>query len=275
MDIRAMIESVVQEVVQSMKHEKENENFGKVLFVFCDSSAHEPFADQFIKLKNSKIGYDILFLDGETSSWLGMQRVESTGSERVIATDEYSPAAIELAKDYDGIIIPEIDLDNAARVAAGLKGTIKAEIIFSAIMLQKFVLVGGDSPGIKRSDRRCLNTLSLPAPYQKRFYSYIEQMTELGIEFFPQMDLSEAVIQKFTKKMEDVQSTCESDLRENDHALENKAIFKKKLLTHDWIESQAHFPNNSIYLSKGVIISPLAKDLLKEKKLTVRFIEKG
>jgi hypothetical protein len=275
-DIRTMIESVVLEVIQSMRVEKEKEKLGKVLFVFCDSSAHEPFSDQLIKLKNANIAFDLLFLDGETSSWLGMQRVESSGSDRIIAADEYSPAAIELPKEYDGIIIPEIDLDNAARVAAGLKGTIKAEVIFSAIMLKKFILLGADTPGIKRSDRRCLKTLELPAPYRKRFVEYVKQMTELGIEFKPQMDLADTIIQKFSLKHAEKQAAIkEFPGYPSVSSSENHLTFKKKLLTPDWILAQAHFPNDIIYLPKGVIISPLAKDMLKEKKLTVSYIGKG
>ncbi|WP_313958700.1 hypothetical protein [Bacillus sp. X1(2014)] len=275
-EIRTMIESVVLEVIQSMKVEKEREKLAKVLFIFCDSSAHEPFSDQLIKLKNANIAYDLLFLDGETSSWLGMQKVESSGSTRIIASDEFSPAAIELPKEYDGIIIPEIDLDNAARVAAGLKGTIKAETIFSAIMLQKFILVGADTSGIKRSDRRCLKVLELPAPYRKRFGEYVKQMTDLGIEFKPQMDLADTIIRKFSNKLAEKQEQVKG-LSGNPSvsSSENQLTFIKKLLTPDWILAQSHFPKDTIYLPKGAIISPLAKDLLKEKKLTVSYIGKG
>ncbi len=272
-DIRAMVESVVHEVIQSMKTEREKELNGKVLFIFCDSSANEPFADQFIKLKNAKIGYDLLFLDGETSSWLGMQRVESSGSERIIAADEYSPAAIELSKDYDGIIIPEIDLDNAARVSIGMKGTIKAEVIFSALMLKKFILVGADTPGIKRSDRRCLKELTLPAPYRERFESYKKQMNELGIDFKPQMELADSIIQKIGKKIENKKTEMTSS-KNNSITENNQLAFDKKLLTTDWIQAQSLIPNNTIVLPKGVIISPLAKDLLKQRKIMVKWIER-
>lgn len=276
-DIRSMVESVVHEVIQTMKLEKEKEKVGKVLFIFCDSSAHEPFADQFIQLKNADIGYDLLFLDGETSSWLGMQRVESTGSERIIAADEHSPAAIELAKDYDGIIIPEIDLDNAARVAYGLKGTIKSEVIFSALILGKFILIGADTPGIKRADRRTLKTLSLPSPFKKRFEEYVKFMTGLGIEFKAQLGLADSIVQKFHHKVEKkkvLEASTVVGSEDNQANVNGNVIFNKKLLTPEWIHAQPHFPNSTVYLQKGVIISPLAKDLLKEKKLIVKFFKK-
>ncbi|SIS04723.1 hypothetical protein SAMN05878482_110118 [Peribacillus simplex] len=268
-----MVESVVREVLQSIQVQKEKENNGKVLFVFCDSSAHEPFTDQFIKLKNANIAFDTLFLDGETSSWIGMQQVESSGATKVIAADEYAPSAMEIPKGYDGIIIPEIDLDNAARVATGLKGSIKSEIIFSASMLQKFILVGEDVPGIKRSDRSCLKAISLPTPYRKRFDEYIKQMSELGITFLPQKDLADVIINKLCKELEVNGQNKQEPLEEN-HSKGDHLSYTKKLLTTDWFESKSYSPNDTIYLQKGTIISPLAKDLIKANKLNVLFVKK-
>ncbi|MGG3555827.1 hypothetical protein ABES23_03890 [Peribacillus frigoritolerans] len=267
-----MVESVVREVIQSIKAQREKENNGKVLFVFCDSSAHELFTDQFIKLKNANIAFDTLFLDGETSSWIGLQQVESSGASNVIAADEYAPSAMELPKGYDGIIIPEIDLDNAARVATGLKGSIKSEIIFSASLLQKFILVGEDVPGIKRSDRRCLKAISLPVPYRKLFDEYVKQMNELGISFSPQKDLADVIIKKLCKGL-GVNGQNKQDYLEN-HSKDNRLSYTKKLLTADWFESKSYRPNDTIYLPKGTIISPLAKDLLKANKLNVLFVKK-
>lgn len=255
MDIRQMIESITREILQSMKADNQQAQKPKWLYIFCDSTAHEPFADQFIALQNQGICHDILFLDGETSSWLGMHRIECGGAGKVIATDEYAPAPLELPKEYDGIIIPEIDLDNASRVAAGLKGTVKAEIIFSALVLGKPVLVGEDVPGIKRADRRCLKTLSLPIPYQKLFLRHVSEMKELGVDFYPQKGLADAAIRKSKAKRQ----------------AESHEPVTAKLLTADWVKTQTDFPDRALVLRQGTIVSPLAMDLLKEKGIAVHY----
>ncbi|WP_240374218.1 hypothetical protein [Bacillus piscicola] len=276
MDVRSIVESVVREVLQEQVSKKrvaiKQEPVGKVLFVFCDSSAHESFTDQFIELKNVNIAYDILFLDGETASWLGNQHVEASGANRVIATDMNAPAAMEVPKDYDGIIIPEIDLDNAARVAAGMKGTIKSEIIFSAILLEKFILIGDDNPGIKRADRRCLKTLSLPKPYRALFDQYIETMRDLGVHFRPPQEFVSFIKEAFPSEAED---NSENE-PEQEEARQNTALpIKKKFLTAEWIENNMPFPNNKLTLPKGVIVSPLAQDILKENQVTLHYTDKG
>lgn len=264
-----MIESVTREILLEMKEERERQNRPKVLFIFCDSTAHEPFIDQLIELNNHGINHDILFLDGETSAWLGMHRIECGGAGKIIALDEYAPAPLEVPKEYAGIVIPEIDLDNAARVVSGMKGTIKAEIIFSALVLQKFVLVGEDIPGIKRSDRRTLKAPTLPLPYQKLFQRQVGEMKELGVEFQPEKELARAVIQKLAAANQAEQS-AESEL-----ASEESSQFKGKLLTADWVKSQTGFPDKTVLLKRGVIVSPLAQDLLRERGIRIQFTGKG
>lgn len=273
-EIREMIESIVREVVGEMNSEKKEKN-GKVLFVFCDSTAHESFKDHFIELDNAKIGYDSLFLDGETSSWLGMNQVESFGSGKIIASDSNSPAPIELPKEYDGVVIPEIDLDNAGRVVSGLKGSVKSEIIFSALVLNKFVLIGDDSPGIKRADRRCLNTLELTKAYKRLFKSYVRQMKDMGLEFVPMRDLAQIVGQKLlvNSRLPEVADDDRRLSTNQESKNENSIVFQKRLLTANWISSQGNLRNETIFLSKNAIISPLAKDLMKERNLTVKRID--
>ncbi|RNB79139.1 hypothetical protein EDM59_28240 [Brevibacillus nitrificans] len=259
MDVRQMIESITREILQSMSTPQEKKP--KWLFIFCDSTAHEAFTDQFIALQNHGICHDILFLDGETSSWLGMHRIECAGAGKIIATDEYAPAPLELPKEYDGIVIPEIDLDNAARVVAGLKGSIKAEVIFSALVLGKPVLVGEDVPGIKRSDRRCLKALSLPGPYQKLFQRHVNDMKELGIEFAAQKGLADAIIRK-----------NRVSLPNHEPGSGGQQPVTAKLLTADWVKAQSEFTEDKLVLRQGAIVSPLAMDLLKEKGVAVRYV---
>ncbi|WP_249864375.1 hypothetical protein [Paenibacillus konkukensis] len=192
-EMKQWLEATIRELVISMQAEAVKRP--KVLYIFCDSTAHEAFTDHFITLANHNVCFDMLFLDGETSSWLGLHKIECGGPGKIIAADEYAPAPIELPLDYDGIVIPEIDLDNAARAAAGLKGTVKAEILFAALTLEKLVLIGDDAPGLKRADRRTLRTLALPKGYADVFGRYKEDLRRLGARFAPQKQLAEHVVE--------------------------------------------------------------------------------
>jgi len=290
MELRQMVRDIARELLQQMELEKARKP--KILFVFCDSTAHEPFQDQFIELRNAGIGYDMLFLDGETSAWINMHRVESTGSTRVIAADEYAPAPIELPKEYEGVVVPEIDLDNASRVVTGMKGTVKAEIIFAALVLGKFVIVGEDVPGIKRSDRRTLQVTGLPAPYRKVFRRQQEQMRALGIELAPQKELASRILKRLGEKRPAGPASAEStgkgasaasapdggvsrlDPAAEAHAKDGEPlVIPDKLITASWVRSRSDFPGGRIIVRKDAIISPLARDLLKAMGVAVRRAE--
>ncbi|WP_240795355.1 hypothetical protein [Aquibacillus halophilus] len=261
-----MVETIVKELIKSEDQVRK----AKLLYIFCDSTAHESFLDHFIELQNEGISYDMLFLDGDTSSWLGLHKVESTGSNRVIAADEYAPAPIELPREYDGVIIPEIDVDNAARIAKGLKGSVKSEIVFFAMLLNKFVIVGDDGSGIKRSDRLGLKTLTLPSGYKKLFLSLKEEMSELGIEFCRITDLTNTVVTK-VKGLAQLESTTSSNpsVQVPDYGT---------LITANDVPSildSGHKKGSSLHLSKRTKVSPLAKDLFREKGIELHYGNEG
>jgi hypothetical protein len=238
------LQNLVERITRNLLKEWEIKR-KKVLFIFCDSSAHEMFTDQLIHLTNRGIDHDLLFLDGETSAWLGLHQIESTGSKRILAADEYAKAPIELPMDYDAIVVPEIDLDNAARVCNGLKGSVKAEIIISALVLGMPVIIGEESPGIKRSDRRTLKCTHLPEFYQLRFEKYKQELKELGVYFSKQAQLDESI----------------ANLWEGESKTES-AFFSDRVLTTEWLMKH---PLAAITVSSKTIITPLAKDFLKDR----------
>ncbi|OQO98771.1 hypothetical protein IC801_13305 [Geobacillus sp. 44B] len=258
LELKTLVETIVRDLLEKAKTSKKERK--KVLFVFCDSSAHELFTDQFIQLNNKEIDYDFLFLDGETSAWLGLHQIESTGSTKVIAADEFAPAPLELPKEYDAVVIPEIDLDNAARIALGLKGSVKSEIVFSALTLGKPVIIGEDVPGIKRSDRRTLKKLSLPPAYQKLFIQYKEDLKNMGIIFTKQREIYRTILEKL-KGYE----TISSDVNKG-------KSFQGNVVTADWVEYHLK-ENDSLIVDKKVLITPKAKDILNEKKIDVKFVQ--
>ncbi|WP_066321753.1 hypothetical protein [Bacillus sp. FJAT-29814] len=251
--LQLLVERITRELLQVESQQK------KVLFIFCDSTAHEPYRDQLLILANKQIDHDLLFLDGETSAWLGIQQIQSTGAKQVIAADEYAKAPLELPLEYDAIVIPEIDLDNAARVCQGLKGSVKAEIIFSGLVLQKPIIIGEDSPGLKRADRQTLRTLELPLSYQKKFESYKREMADMGIRFSKQACLHKEIMNLL--------------IGEGDEGHEDPYIFQEKVITAEWLTRNL-LNSKGLLVREGVIITPLAKEYIREKGIKLRVLGK-
>jgi hypothetical protein len=268
-EIKQMVESIVRELFDSL--EKQAVKRPKVLYIFYDSTAHEAFTDHFIWLNNHQIDHDILFLDGEASSWLGKRQIECGGRGKTIASDEFAPSPLEVPLEYEGIVIPEIDLDNAARAALGMKGTIISEIIFSTLVQNKFVLIGDDIPGLKRADRRTLKTLTLPKPYVNLFDYYKLELQMYGVEFGPLKQLAEMVVSKLgsgsgTKVVEAANSV----------KTDERIVYEGRLISADWVTRES---KNKVFrtlmIGKRTIISSLAKDMLKEKGITIEYAVEG
>ncbi|WP_409346855.1 hypothetical protein [Paenibacillus sp. MBLB4367] len=262
-DKKQMIESIVREVLRDIAAETSKPQ-PKVLYVLCDSTAQEAFTDHFILLSNHGVCCDLLFLDGETSAWLGMHKLECGGAGKVIAADEYAPLPLEVPKAYDGIVIPEIDLDNAARVVLGMKGTVKAEIIFAALVLGKFVLVGEDAPGMKRADRRTLQTLRLPEQHRNLFGYYQKELQDYGVVLAPQSKLAELAVLKCGER---------TKAGSNEHTgagVEDVLRFEGRLLGAEWVKGIGKQPGiRRVMVGKRTIVSSLALDMLRDRGIAV------
>ncbi|MBP3962739.1 hypothetical protein [Paenibacillus lignilyticus] len=278
MEIKQLVEAIVRELVGTMQVQ-EAKRSPKVLYIFCDSTAHEAYRDHFILLQKNGIHYDRLFLDGVTSGWLGMHKVESSGLGRTIAVDESAPAPIEIPLDYDGIVIPEIDLGDAGRVALGMKGTVRSEIIFAALVMGKFVVVGDDGSGLSRSDRRTLKELTLPVPYQKLFSYYKSEMHMYGVEFAPAKELAEWVLQRAGRAAVEMNGSISREKVEVAAAESPPActeLFDGKFLSADWVSQQTRNRRiTAILVNRGTIVSPLARDVLREKGIVVQIRDEG
>jgi hypothetical protein len=274
LELRQLVETITKEILQNLPNSRldAGEKSKKVLFVFCDSHAHEAYSDTFIELQQAGISHDALFLDGETSGWLGIGRIECGGACNVIAMDVNAPAPLEVPLQYDAIIIPEIDLDNAARISLGMKGTVKAEIVFSALMLDKPVIIGGEGPGLKRADRQTLKILKMPEPYRRRFTACMEDLEELGIIIQKQTALVAPLIEKWGKERTAKKSVNAAP--SNAASVSGyETIYEGKLLTEQWVKAEIPSAIQILRVSKRTIITPLARDALRQRAVAVEILK--
>lgn len=265
MDVRELVKEIARELLSANVPPAPRP---KVLFLFCDSRAHDAFLDTFILLRNKGVDCDLAFLDGETSAWIGMHKCESTGVQKSIAIDEYAPAPLELPHNYEGIVIPEIDLDNAARIATGMKGSVKSELVFAALLLDKPVWIGKDSVGIKRADRQTLKTLELTPGYAKLFRAHMDALEGLGVRLIDRAELGAEVVRMFGSGDGDAAA-------ESVPAVPAKPSAQRSLITADWVAAHAASLGGTLELDPKTIVSPLARDILKQQGIILQYTGKG
>nr|WP_157317323.1 hypothetical protein [Paenibacillus anseongense] len=270
-----MVEAIVREILNQQAKRP------KVLYLFYDSTAHEAFTDHFIALNIHGIDHDLMFLDGEASCWLGKHKIECAGRGQTIASDEFAPAPIEVPLAYEGIVIPEIDLDSAARAALGMKGTIVSEIIFSTLVQNKFVLIGEDISGLKKADRRTLQTLTLPTPYRNLFDYYKMELQMYGVEFAPSKQLAEKAVSKIRPEIFEALEAPETPVTPESSApaaptsepVSSAIVYEGKLVSAEWVQRELrNRPFRSLQIGRKTIISALAQDMLKDKGIQIEYM---
>ncbi|MBW5444469.1 hypothetical protein GE107_00125 [Cohnella sp. CFH 77786] len=280
MEIKRLAESIAREIVRELIGSGLTATGTappeppKVLYVFADSTAHEAYSDDFITLRNGGIAFDLLFLDGDTSAWLGKHRIESGGPGKVIAVDEFAPAPIEVPLEYDGIVIPEIDLDSMGRASLAIRGTVLSEVIFAALVTGKPVLIGEDASGLKRADRRTLKTLTLPKPYRNLFDYYRHELAMYGARFGPRAQLAEMAVREWGTSAANAEQAAEGAEKPASTLVtaetESELRFEGRLVAAEWVERRLKEKAfTRLTVGHGTILTPLAKDLLREKGITV------
>jgi len=282
MEIKQLIEAIVREMAGQLQASVEPEKTvppPKVLYVFEDGTAHEAYTDHFILLHEHGISHDLMFLDGTVSAWLGKHRIECGGPGKVIAVDEFAPAPLEVPLAYDGIIVPELDLDTIGRAALGIRGTVLSDVLFSALVAGRFVLAGEDSSGLKRADRRTLKKLGLPETMLRLYKEYQRKLAELGAIFGPKADLAKlaAGLCSAASAEKSDRGLAASDRKDGTGGgLATGVVrFEGKFVSADWVERQFKLkqPGGQLTLSRGTLLSPLAKDLLKDRGITVHYAD--
>ncbi|WP_152391634.1 hypothetical protein [Paenibacillus guangzhouensis] len=263
MDLTQTVEQLVHELLRSMA--AADIPSPQVLFILEDSRAADRYLDHFVTLKQAGIGHDLLLLDGETSGWLGTQCIECTGAGKCIAIDEFAPAPVELPQRYAAIAVPELDLDQASRILHGLKGSVISELVHAALLIRKPVFLPLDGSGISRTNRRTLQVTALPPGYDKRYRTMLRELQEVGVQLAPLNQFAEQIIA--TVLPEKTVSSQEQDSLVG-------SVFGGKLLTAaEAGRLLSRRKGGVLSVARGTLISPLARDVLKEHKAELRIVE--
>ena len=263
LDLSHTVEQLVRELLRSMPGA--HKPSPQILYILDDSRAADRYLDHFVRLKQAGIAHDLLLLDGETSGWIGTQCIECTGAGKCIATDEFAPAPIELPQNYAAVVVPELDLDQASRIVYGLKGTVVCELVRAALLTNKPVFIPSDGSGISRADRRTLQVTSLPPGYDKRYRTMLRELQELGVHVVDFNHFTEQIIHVLLPEQ-----AVDSLLVQN----AGSQVYDGRLLTAvEAARLLRQHKGRVITVARGTLISPLARDVLREHKVELRFAD--
>lgn len=267
-DIREIVESVVREIIHSERAIERNHCSNNKLLIIVDERQTLHFYQNILnELNRDGFYYDVLIIDDADN----LMSLSSLNKGKVMSLAELDISIYQLVNNYEVFVLPELQLSDAARIALGLKGTPISELVYSILLKNKKLLIGKDLSGMTQKEKDELQISELPLLYRKQYEQYCNLLEELGSQFISINNLIE-MIKVATENNHCSMSSNQINDKED---IQDGYVFTKKVLTTEWINSQRNINSDKIYVRKSVIISPLAKDVLKEKGITISYLDEG
>lgn len=171
---------------------------------------------------------------------------EIPGIEDVFCEPDPSIYSVDIVQSADAIVIPVLTRNSAAKLALGICDTLVTNIIMHALIAGKPVIAARNSADPEGQDCICIGTPKTSPNLIQIAKDYLKKLESYGVKL---VDVSE-IAYSF---------------------IEDKNI-KQELITYDTINGLSK-DISEIKVKKGSIVTPLAKDLAKERNIKIIIVD--
>lgn len=180
---------------------------------------------------------------------LGMERIkEELGSHIPIVTAQ-SPYPGKLLRDTDILIVPVLTQNTAAKLAYTLSDTMVSTLILQGLMMGKPVIAASNAADPLDSWRAQYTMGNASPGLVQALQHNLQKLAGYGIELVPVDTIAAVSQQRFKPK---------------EKAAVNILATKKTVLDAATIQAAAQNGSKKIVISKGTIVTPLAKDIARD-----------
>jgi len=263
-DIEKIVRSVVKELMTSMNHQQHPpKQKSHLLWIVDDLLTLENYQEQLLILKQKEIAYDVLLIGDQEEQSLTTKTDHLLNGQIYTLTNDKTWDQF-YNKSFKTYVIPEIDLDDSSRIVNGIKSSPLAHIFITLLMQEKEIVTSSQLTGIKQADKQTLQITQLPSYYNRLFKNNLKTLANMGVKFIKPHLIAET--------LGNVSKTAKSTPKVTEGSA-NEMTFTHKLLTAEWVESQDYLADQTLHVKKRTIISPLALDVMKEKNVTISYID--
>lgn len=260
-ELKPIIDAIISEVMKKIQYPLEGQTKTKENLFLVFTGGTESLDTVLSSLKALKAQYNFLALfTPAAEKAFGKERVrQEIEFEEVSEDDLYH----SLAKT-DTIIFPTLTQNTAAKAVVGIRDSLASEALACGLLLNKHVVAVSDSIPIR----------SMPAAYARMVGEILKRLEQLGVDLCKADELlnkvptsSKALVQNGyvqTKPVEQPEAV-EKDSSQKAFVLEDG------LLTAETIYQAAIEGYDSIHLPSKVIVTPMAKDIAKEKNISLEW----
>ena len=258
-ELKHIIDAVTREVLKrldgEMKVQEENrenpKHKDKLILVFTGGT--ENLDGVLAGLKRFSRDYALLAaFTPAAEKVIGRERVRETIEFEELPADKLHYAIYE-AK---AIIFPTLTQNTAAKAAVGIRDSVATEAMACGLLLKKEVIAVTDS----------INTLAMPPAYGRMVNEILRRIEQLGVKLCKAKELTYLLAH-------DRKASGES---ESPIAADGKTLViqERAPVTADVILQAAQAGYGSIALIPNTIVTPMARDIAKDKNIIIEWAVK-
>ncbi|HGE73056.1 TPA: hypothetical protein ENX78_19635 [Candidatus Poribacteria bacterium] len=248
--VEAEVKKALMEMRSDQKTETSSSDNRHILALFTGgySKLDEAIA-QIEKLIKSSYSVDVVMSQSAVNV-IGRDKIESiSGIGELVCEPAPSFSSLKAVQKSDIIIVPILTRNSSAKIALGITDTLVTNIIMQAIISGKPVIAGRNSADPDLNDCPCIATSNTPQPLILLAKNYLKTLESYGIKLVDVSEIANLIISGSNKN----------------------EILDQKLITQETI-SKLPQGINKINVPKGTIITPMAKDIAKERGIEIVFV---
>lgn len=249
-----IVETEVKKALMEMKSDQKSEISSSqnphILALFTGGYAKlDEAINQIEKLIKSSYTVDVV-MSRSAVNVIGKDKIEGiSGIGELICEPAESFSSLKAVQKSDVIIVPVLTRNSSAKIALGITDTLVTNIIMQAIISGKPVIAGRNSADPDLNDCPCIATPNTPQPLILLAKNYLKTLESYGIKLVDVSEIADLIISGSDKGK----------------------ILDQKLITNETI-SKLPQGTNKINVARGTIITPMAKDLAKERGIEIIFV---
>jgi hypothetical protein len=180
---------------------------------------------------------------------IGQEKIRGiSGLGRLICEPAPSISSLELVQESDALVVPILTRNSAVKIALGITDTLVTNIIMQAFISGKPIIAARNSADPDQANCPCIATPDTPPALIMLVKDYLKKLESYGMKLVDVTEIADAMINVLSK--------------------DKSGILEQKLITQDIITNLPQ-GTKQITVAKGSIITPLAKDVAKERGIQI------
>ncbi len=250
--VEAEVKKALMEMKSDQKSEISSPQNKHILALFTGGYAKlDEAINQLKKLIKSSYTVDVVMSQSAVNV-IGKDKIESiSGIGELICEPAPSFSSLKAVQKSDFIIVPVLTRNSSAKIALGITDTLVTNIIMQAVISGKPVIAGRNSADPDINDCPCIATSNTPMPLISLAKNYLKTLEYYGIRLVDVSDIADIII----------------------NGSDKGKVLDQKLITNETILKLPQ-GTNKINVVKGTIITPMAKDLARERGIEIVFVNR-